>query len=299
MEPLAELRSLITRHAVPGSMATALPGVRVMASPITTEPVQHISEPAFGVIVQGAKRTVLGGRVFEYGAGQHMVVSLDLPLTGHVTRASAEEPFLAFGMALHPATIAALLLEMDGDDRFAAESPAMAVSHAPPELLEACVRLLRLLDRPQDAAMLRPMIEREILWRLLTGGHGAMLRQIGLADSRLSQVGRAIRWIRTHYAEIFRIEDLARVAGMSTTSLHRHFRGVTTMSPLQFQKQIRLQEARARLLAAAEDVASVGFSVGYDSPSQFSREYRRLFGAPPGRDAARLRQIPALERSVT
>jgi AraC-like DNA-binding protein len=298
MEPLAELRSLIMRHASPGSMATVLPGVRVMASSVTTEPMLHVSEPAFGIIVQGAKRTMLGGQVFEYGAGQSMVVSLDLPLTGHVIQASAEEPFLAFGLLLQPAMIAALLLEMEAGDRDTAEAPAMAVSLAPPELLEASVRLLRLLDRPQDATMLRPMIEREILWRLLTGGQGAILRQIGLADSRLSQVGRAIRWIRAHYAEIFRIEDLARVAGMSTSSLHRHFRGVTTMSPLQFQKKIRLQEARARLLADAEDVAAVGFSVGYDSPSQFSREYSRLFGAPPGRDVARLRTLSMPERSV-
>jgi transcriptional regulator GlxA family with amidase domain len=146
--------------------------------------------------------------------------------------------------------------------------------------------------------VLGPMVEREILRRLLHGEQGAMVRQIGLADSRLSQVNHAIGWIRAHYAEVFRIEELARLAAMSVSSFHRHFRAVTSMSPLQYQKQIRLQEARARLLVESEDVGAVGFSVGYESPSQFSRKYSRLFGAPPGRDVARLRTVSILERSV-
>ena len=142
--------------------------------------------------------------------------------------------------------------------------------------------MLRLLDHPTDAPVLAPLIEREILWRLLTGPHGGMVRQIGLADSGLSHVSRAIRWIRDNYAEPMRISDLAGLAGMSPSAFHRHFRDVTTMSPLQFQKRIRLQEARSLLVARAGDVARVGHLVGYDSPTQFSREYRRLFGAPPG-----------------
>ena len=146
--------------------------------------------------------------------------------------------------------------------------------------------------------MLAPMFEREILWRLLAGEQGAMVRQIGLADSRLSQISHAIRWIRGHYAEALPTEELAGLVGMSVSSFHRHFRAATSMSPLQYQKRIRLQEARARLLAASGDVAAVGFEVGYDSPSQFCREYRRLFGAPPGRDIARLRTVPMLEKAI-
>jgi transcriptional regulator GlxA family with amidase domain len=142
------------------------------------------------------------------------------------------------------------------------------------------------VDRPDDVPVLGPAIEREILWRLINSDQGATVRQIGLVDSRISQVARAIRWIRTRYAESLRIEDLAQLAGMSVTSFHRHFRSVTSMTPIQYQKQIRLQEARARLLANRKDVAAVGFAVGYDSPSQFSREYRRQFGAPPGKHAA-------------
>lgn len=151
--------------------------------------------------------------------------------------------------------------------------------------------MLRLLDRPADVPALAPLIEKEILWRLLTGPHGAMIRQIGLANSALSQVSRAIRWIRDNYTEPMRIDDLARMAGMSPSAFHRHFRAATTLSPLQFQKRIRLQEARSLLLAGPDDVAGVGHLVGYDSPSQFNREYRRLFGAPPGHDAERLRGL--------
>ena len=168
----------------------------------------------------------------------------------------------------------------------------MATSEAGPDLLDAVARMLRLLDRPEDVAVLAPLIEREILWRLLTGPHGAMIRQIGLADSGLSHVSRAIRWIRDNYSEPMRIADLARLAGMSTSAFHRHFRAVTNLSPLQFQKRIRLQEARSLLVSRAGDVAGVGHLVGYDNPSQFNREYRRLFGAPPGQDAARLRARP-------
>jgi AraC-like DNA-binding protein len=291
MEPLAELRALISRHAVSGQTATSIAGVRLMACSVPTEPIPSVSEAAIAVVAQGAKRTVLGEQVFEYGAGQYLVVSVDLPIVSHVVRASGEEPFLAAGLTFNPAMIATLLLETADSDSVAVGPLGIGTSEATTELLEAFVRLLRLLDHPRDVAVLRPMIEREVLWRLLASGQGARVRQIGLADSRLAQIGRAIRWIREHYAEVFRIEDLARLTAMSASSFHRHFRAITAMSPLQYQKQIRLQEARARLLAEPQDVASVGYEVGYDSPSQFSREYSRLFGAPPGEDMARLRTV--------
>jgi transcriptional regulator GlxA family with amidase domain len=188
---------------------------------------------------------------------------------------------------LKPFAVASLLLESGTvGDRSA--RPGIAASDAGPDLLDPIVRLLRLLDRPGDVPVLGPAIEREILWRLIMGEQGAMVRQPGLADSRLSQISRAVRWIRDHHAELLRIDDLARVVNMSATSFFRHFRAVTSLTPIQYQKQVRLQEARAKLLANAGDVAAVGYAVGYDSPSQFSREYRRQFGAPPGRDAAQL-----------
>jgi AraC-like DNA-binding protein len=286
---LVELRTLIARHSRSGQASTAIPGIWALASDVPTEPIHQVYEPIFAVVAQGVKRTIVGNKILDCGAGAYLVVSVDLPVTAHILRATAAEKFLATGLTLKPAAIASLLLEMGLNDRSAVEPSGMGVGDATDDLLEPVVRLLRLLDRPQDVAVLQPMIEREILWRLFAGELGSTVRQIGLADSRLSQINRVVRWIRDHYAEALRIEDLAQLAAMSVSSLHRHFRAVTAMSPLQYQKQIRLQEARARLLTDSEDVAAVGLSVGYGSPSQFSREYCRLFGFPPGRDAARQR----------
>jgi AraC-like DNA-binding protein len=295
MPSLTELRELITRHLDQG----ALPGVQVKASATPTEPMPAVSGPAFALVVQGAKRTMLADRVFEYGAGEYFLATLELPVTGHVLRASAEEPFLVFGLTLRPELIASLLLESPAGAGAAdrgADALGIGVSEATDELLDPIVRLLRLLDRPADIPVLAAAAEREIVWRLITGAQGEMVRRVGLADSRLSQISRAIRWIREHYADLFRVEDAARVAGMSVTSFYRHFHAITAMSPLQYQKQIRLQEARARLVAQPDDVAAVGFAVGYESASQFSREYRRLFGRPPGQDVARLQALPAADR---
>jgi AraC-like DNA-binding protein len=289
MEPLDEIRSLLTRHASYSDEESPLPDIIIRAASAPTAPMTGVCEPAFIVVAQGTKRTVVNDQIFQYGAGQYLIVSVDLPVLAQVTRATKKEPYLVFALRLKPASIAPLLLEAAARDRGDRPVAGAAVSAATSELLDPVARFLRLLDRPRDIAVLAPMLEREILWRLLDGEQAAMVRQIGLADSRLSQIARAIRWIRAHYAEIFTIGDLARIAGMSGSSFHRHFRAVTTMSPLQYQKRIRLQEARLRLLGQPEDVAAVGFAVGYDSPSQFSREYSRLFGVPPGQDMARMR----------
>ncbi|MFE1958892.1 AraC family transcriptional regulator N-terminal domain-containing protein [Streptomyces sp. NPDC059479] len=249
-----------------------------------------LTEPLLVVMAQGAKRLLLGDQVYEYRAGECLVVTAELPVTGHFLGAGPQVPALGIGLVLRPTAIAPLLLEVPPEvpavrrSRTTAGPPAIATGEAGTELLDAMARMLRLLDRPADAHVLAPLIEQEILWRLLTGPHGGMVRQIGMADSGLSHISRAIRWIRDNYAEPMRIEDLARLAGMSASAFHRHFRAVTAMSPLQFQKRIRLQEARSLLIALAGDVAGVGHRVGYDSPSQFNREYRRLFGAPPGHD---------------
>ena len=285
---------LIARQAEPTQARRPLPNIIVAASNLPTPPSAAMAEPAFGLVAQGAKRVVLGNRVFDYAAGQYLIFSVDLPLSGHVVQANATEAFLGFGLTLKPDAIAALLLETGVPRKAKAEPPGIAVSDLTDDLLDPIVRLFRLLDRPEDIPVLAPAIEREILWRLVNGEQGAMVRQLGLADSRMTQIGRTIRWIRDHYAEAVRIEDLADIAGMSLASFHRHFLGVTSLSPLQFQKQIRLQEARSRLLLSSQDVAAVGFAVGYDSPSQFSREYRRLFGAPPGQDGERLRRSKEL-----
>jgi AraC-like DNA-binding protein len=299
MDELAGLRESIARHAGDGLTRTVLPGVSVVCSATTTEPLCGIAEPTLAVVAQGVKDTTLNGRTFTYGAGQFLVVSVDLPVVGHVKRASAEEPFLAFVLELRPQVIAALLLETPlaataRPEVLDATPVGLAVSDASSQLLDAVSRLLALLDAPGDAAALAAGTEREVLWRLLTGPQGTAVRQIGLADSRLAHVARAIRWIRGHYNETLRIEQLATLATMSVSAFHRHFRAVTSMTPIQFQKEIRLHEARAQLLAKPGDVAGVGYAVGYDSPSQFSREYRRMFGVPPSRDAPILRETVAI-----
>ncbi|MEU4091726.1 AraC family transcriptional regulator [Streptomyces sp. NPDC026673] len=260
----------------------------VFSSGRVTEPLGSVSEPMIALTVQGAKRSVLNDRIFDYHAGQYLVATVELPLTSQITRATPAEPYLGFGLPLRPAVIAQLLLEAGPIAVRPHDGPGIATSDADDKLLDAVVRLLRLLDDPRDVPVLAPGVRREIHWRLLTGPQAALVRQIGLADSRMTLVARAIEWIKTHYDQVIRVDDLADDVGLSVSSLNRHFRAVTAMSPLQFQKQLRLQKARLQLIAAPHDVAAVGHAVGYDSPSQFSREYRRMFGAPPGQDAARL-----------
>jgi AraC-like DNA-binding protein len=287
---LDELRALLARHARP-DLGTAIGGVLISRVEAPTKPATSMSGVVLALVAQGAKSLAVGDRIYEYRAGQYLVASVDLPITGQFTEASPDRPALGFGLALQPSAVAELLLQADpaGLPRAGhGPPPGVAVSDAPAELLDAVVRLLRLLDAPRDAQVLAPLIKREILWRLITGEQGATIRQLGLADSGLVCIARAVRWIREHYAESFRVQDVARLSGMSVSAFYRNFQAVTAMSPIQFQKQIRLQEARLLLAARRGDVTGVGYAVGYDSPSQFSREYRRQFGAPPSRDAGRL-----------
>ncbi|HVV09520.1 AraC family transcriptional regulator [Amycolatopsis sp.] len=284
---LDEIRALIDRHARP-DLRTPVEGL-LLSKVDSKEPDHSLTEPLLVLMAQGGKRLLLGDEVYEYRAGQCLVVTTSLPVTGHFFGPVS----LGLGLVLRPAVVAPLLLQAP-PGRSAAE-PAIGTCDAGADLLDALVRLLRLLDHPADAPVLAPLLEQEILWRLLNGPLGGMIRQIGLADSSLSHVSRAIRWIRDNYAEPMRVAGLARPAGMSPAAFHRHFRAITAMSPLQFQKRIRLQEARSLLIARADDIAGVGHLVGYDSPSQFNREYRRLFGAPPGQDAARLRAAAPLQ----
>jgi AraC-like DNA-binding protein len=289
--PLDELRTLIARHARPGG-TSAIDGVLVSRVEQPDSPSASMSGTVLALIAQGAKRLALGDRVYEYRAGQYLVASVDLPVTGHFTAASRQLPALGFGLILQPAAIAELLLEAaPGDIPRTAGGPPLgiAVSNASDELLDAVIRLLRLLDRPRDIKTLAPLYQREILWRLITGEQGETVRQLGLADSSLAHIARAVRWIRDHYRQSFQVEDVAQRSGMSVSAFYRNFQAVTAMSPIQFQKQIRLQEARLLLATHPGDVTGVGQRVGYDSPSQFSREYRRQFGAPPSQDATLLR----------
>jgi len=279
-------------------MSTDIDGVLISKVEQQAPPTTSMSGTVLALIAQGAKRMALGDRVYEYRAGQYLVASVDLPVTGRFTEASADAPALGFGLVLQPAMVAELLLQAAPGDLppLAGPTPSgMVVSDAPDDLGDAVIRLLRLLDRPRDVTVLAPLVKREILWLLLTGEQGAAVRQLGLADSSLSHIARAVRWIRDHYAKSFRVEDLARLSGMSVSAFYRNFQAVTAMSPIQFQKQIRLQEARLLLATHPNDVTGVGIRVGYESPSQFSREYRRQFGAPPSQDATRLLAVPRIE----
>jgi AraC-like DNA-binding protein len=285
---VAELRRHIARLADGWPRPRPVDGVTVFSTTATTAPLGGVAKPVLALVAQGAKRAVLGDQVFDYAAGQFLVVTVDLPLTSSITAASAAEPFLALSMPLDPAVLAELLIESDLPSQAAPAGPALSVSDASPELTDAVVRLLRLAGTPRDLRVLGPAVKREIHWRLLAGPQGGLVRQAGTAGSRIALVARAIAWIRAHYDEPIRVDDLAAEVGLSVSSLNRHFRAATSMSPLQYQKQLRLQQARLRLLADPADVAGTGHAVGYTSASQFSREYRRLFGAPPGRDAAQL-----------
>ena len=287
MRNLPELAGCIDRlHATAGRHPDWLPGLTLSRATRVTEPLSDVTRPVLALIAQGAKRTVLADRVYDYQAGQYLIATVDLPLSAQVTQA----PFLGLGLPLKAQIIADLLLETGGgaggpDDQ---AGPGIVVADAADDLVDAVVRFLRLAEQPQDFAVLAPAAEREIHWRLMNGPHAATVRRLGMTGSRVSLVGQAVRWLAEHYDQPIRIADLAADVGVSVPTLNRHFRAVTAMSPLQYQKQLRLQRARVELLATPGDVAAVGYSVGYDSPSQFSREYRRLFGAPPAQDAHRL-----------
>lgn len=292
------LASLIARHAPEDGMQDMpVPGLAVIRYAAPTDRVPVLHQPAVCIIAQGAKVVMLGEETYRYDSASHLVVSVDLPLTGQVVEASPARPYLCVRIDLEPALLNELMLQQPPEPG-GESSRGIHLSRTTPELADAATRLLGLLERPQDAAVLAPLIRREIHYRLLTGDQAGIVRQIGTPDSRLSQVNRAIAWIRANFARPFSIEAVARAAGMSASALHQHFKAVTAMSPLQYQKQIRLQEARRLMLGEGRDAQAAGFQVGYESPSQFSREYARLFGAPPARDAARLRASGPLPVAV-
>jgi AraC-like DNA-binding protein len=291
-----DLARLIERFTgTDGVHATAVPRLFLARSSCPTEPLHALQTAALCIVAQGRKQVMLGRDVFTYDPDQTLVASVDLPIVGQVVEATPETPYLSLRLDLDPVVLSSLVLECGAmPDSPPAPGPGLAISQAMPELLDAACRLLRLLEHPADIGMLAPLVEREILYRLLQSDQRARLQQVATADSALRRVGRAIAWIKQHYMQPFSIEVLATEARMSPSALHHHFKEVTAMSPLQYQKQLRLQEARRLILARAMDAATAGFNVGYESPSQFSREYSRLFGMPPVRDGARLRGMPGV-----
>lgn len=282
---LEVLRALIA-HRAPAGTSEPVEGVFLSRETRPGAPRLSTTGTGFALLVQGTKQLTLGDQTVDYGPGQYLVTSVDLPVVGRFTRATPDEPALGFGMTLTAQAIAELLLSADpppSPGRGAA-APALALDQVSAPLLDAVTRLVRLLDQPRDLPVLGPLVRREILWLLINGPQGNTIRQLGTADSKLTHISRAVQWIRDNTAEPMRVDDLARRAGVSVSTFHRTFRAVTGSSPLQFQKQLRLQNARQLLATRGVSVTRVAFDVGYESAAQFNREYRRLFGNSPGRD---------------
>lgn len=280
----------VLRHAVSPYYETPVPRLVVATQCAPTSGVATVYEPVTCLILQGTKQVVIGDQMLRYDASSYFVASLDLPAVGRVVEATPDKPYVAAALRLDRTVLADLIASMDpaAIGHAPGELAGFAVALVTEELVEAWAGLLGLLDRPGDVAMLAPMREREILYRLLQGPLGGQLCAIAQEDSRLSRVRRAILWMHEHYEEMLRTAALAEIAGMSIASFHRHFKAATAMSPLQFQKTLRLHAAR-RLLASGSEASRAAYSVGYESASQFSREYARAFGMPPSRDAERLR----------
>ncbi len=297
-----DLGAMLRRHAPrEGIWPTALPRVWAIRLDHPGGELAHAVQPAaLCVIAQGAKEVRLVEERYVYDAARFMVFTTDLPVSSRVIEATPDRPYLCLRLDFDPAEVAELVAR-SGPPRAAQPSAASSeaaaedtgrglfVSAVTADMIDASARLMRLLDHPEDHAALAPMAMRELVYRVLRSEQGERLAQVARADSQTQRVHRAIRWLKAHYAQPLRIEALAREAHMSASSLHHHFRALTSMSPLQYQKQLRLQEARRLLVAEGLEVARAGHAVGYESPSQFSREYSRLYGAPPSRDAARRR----------
>ncbi|HEY9668003.1 MAG TPA: AraC family transcriptional regulator [Coleofasciculaceae cyanobacterium] len=288
-----ELAALVTRHTDDkgnGAHKTAIPQLQFMRESVVSTAMCGVAEPILGIVVQGKKEALLGEETYQYGAAQYLVISVDLPLSGFVVEATPEKPYLGFKLKLDPAQLCDIIAQIrPATGRKENSVRGLFVSDADAPLIGCAIRLTQLLDTPQDIPFLAPMIIREIYYRLLTGEQGEAVRQIATSGSNMQRIAEVLKLIKADFTRSLRVEDLALAANMSPASFHRHFKEVTSMSPLQYQKQLKLLEARRLMLAENFDATNAAYQVGYESPSQFSREYSRMFGAPPQRDIERLR----------
>jgi AraC-like DNA-binding protein len=292
---LASLIRAYTPHD--GRFELRIPGVHVSrVSRTNTELMHATARPALCIVAQGAKSVLLGQEVYEYDVSRILVFSVDLPVAGQVTRASHSEPYLGFRLDLDPHKIAELILKVypHGLPRVQ-ESRGVYVGQADMRIVNAATRLLELLAQPGDVELLAPLVVEEILIRLLRSPIGVRVAQIGLAESSVHGVARAVSWLRANFSQPMKVEELAKLAHMSVSSFHQHFKAVTSLSPLQFQKALRLQEARRLMLSMMVDAGTASWRVGYQSASQFSREYGRFFGRAPTKDIASLREHSDLD----
>lgn len=285
---MAELRSIVMR-AHDKWTDTGLPRVQMVRAEACAD---QVYQPMLHLVLQGQKTLSIGDAVSRYMAGSYFLVPVDVPATGQIHSAATDQPYLAVSLTLDPVVISTLLFE-DPSTAKPSSGSCFEPVQAPPEMIDAWLRMMRLMDRPHEAAVLGPMVEREILFSALQGTLGGVLRDVARPEGRLAQIRRATQWIREHYTEPFRVEPLAMMADMSVAAFYRHFKSVTAMTPIQYQKRLRLLRARWLLLFDTRDATSIAYTVGYESASQFSREYARLFGLPPARDAARFKLPPA------
>jgi AraC-like DNA-binding protein len=281
------------------SLMTQIPGVALVRRTAPTAPCSGTHMPSVIVVAQGSKRVDLGRTTFTYDRSRYLLTSIDLPIVSQVVEASEAKPLLAVAIKLEMPIVRELLNREEVHvPELSPDTPAMVTGEITVELLSACCRLLDLLARPQDIPFMNSLIQREIIYRVLSGPEGARLRALATTGDQSHRTARAISWIRDNYAKPVRVDDLARTAGMGVSTLHHHFRVLTQMSPLQFQKQLRLQAARGRMLVDGIDASTVAFEVGYESVSQFNREYSRFFGQPPFRDIKALREARVVEISA-
>lgn len=266
-------------------LETGIPGFVLIRGDRPTEPLSYTMESSVCLIAQGRKRVFLGEESYLFDDRHFLITSVDLPVVAQILEASEERPYLGLTLELDRKAIAQLILEVESSHSSSGTSDkGIEVSEASEPVLEAFRRLIDLLDSPKDITVIGPLIKREIFYRILTGEQGPKLRRMVTAGSHSNRIASTIHWLRKNFAAPVKIDDLASYAGMSQSTFHHHFRSVTAMSPLQFQKRLRLNEARRLMLADHIDAATAAFQVGYESPSQFSREYKRLFGAPPSQD---------------
>lgn len=285
-----EMIERMTRIASEDSLLEVYPGIFIYQSSKPSENDIYVLKPAFCVIAQGSKDVLLNDELFHYDSGHYLISTLDLPVKSNVVEASREKPYLNLRIDLDPALIASVMIESDIETKKSgAKVKAMDVSPVDADLLDAVVKLVKLLDTPDEMKLFAPPVIREIIYRLLKGRQGERLSHLVATEGDTRRISRVIKQLRENIDQPLKIEETARELGMSVSGFHNHFKSVTAMSPLQFQKQIRLQEARRLMLGENMDVATAGFRVGYEDPSYFSREYKKLYGVPPLRDIAKLR----------
>lgn len=290
-----DLQDLVERQWRQYGHENSIDGLRLTLAYEPSGSIRAIYPTSFCVVLRGKKISSLADTELHYQRGQCLFASVNVPVTSRIVEASADSPYLAFSLAVSPDMVSELLMQQpEVISPASSQVSALITGDVPDDLYDPLIRLLLLLDKPNDQAVLEPLIRREICWRLLRSPLGAALQQIGMKDSDTARIGRVAAWIKAHFHESIKVADLAAMASMSPASFHRHFKSITQLTPMQFQKQIRLQEAR-RLLLTDHEIATVGYQVGYESPSQFSRDYRKLFGAPPGRDKAAIRSNIAIE----